>query len=183
MKLFAALIWTMFCSAAFAAEVREQAIDVVFPERLGSFALKGRTQFPNAGEGAIIAYQAGDVRGAVYVYNAGKTSIPNGVGSPVIHEHFQQTVMALQRAGKEGPNKARITPVKSSTISAFPGCGPQFMWRSDAIEMAGGEMVSRTYLTGFNNHFVKLRVTHPRNADKDAEQFVQDVRKLLGKCG
>ena len=72
--------------------------------------------------------------------------------------------------------------MKASTISAFPGCGPQFMWRSDGIEMNGQVMISRTYLTGFNNRFVKLRVTHPRGGDAEAEQFVQDVRRLLGKC-
>ena len=82
----------------------------------------------------------------------------------------------------EGPAKANVTPVKSSTISAFPGCGPQFMWRSDAIEMSGQTMISRTYLTGYSNRFVKLRVTHARGNDAAAEQFVQDVRRLLGKC-
>jgi hypothetical protein len=168
---------------ASAAGVREPAIGLEFPERLGAMTLKGRTQFPQAADGASITYESPDVRGAVYVYNAGLKEVPAGIGSPVIHKHFMQTAAALQRAGKEGPANTRVTPIKASTLSAFPGCGPQFMWRSDAIEMHGQTVVSRTYLTGFNNHFVKLRVTHPRNDDKNAEQFVQDVRKLLGKCG
>jgi hypothetical protein len=53
---------------------------------------------------------------------------------------------------------------------------------SPVIHLGGNEMITRTYLTGFNNNFVKLRVTHPRNGNQDAEQFVQDVRRLLGKC-
>jgi hypothetical protein len=100
----------------------------------------------------------------------------------VIHKHFMETVSALQRAGAQGAVKAKVTPVKGSTISAFPGCGPQFMWRSDALEMGGQTVISRTYLTGYNNRFVKLRVTHPRGSEAGAEQFVQDVRRLLGKC-
>jgi hypothetical protein len=170
-------------TVTFAAGVREAAIGLEFPERLGAMALKGRMQFPQPADGASITYEAQDVRGAVYVYNAGLKEVPTGVGSPVIHRHFQQTAAALQRAGKEGPADTSVRPIKGSTISAFPGCGPQFLWRSDAIEMRGQSVVSRTYLTGYNNHFVKLRVTHPRNDDKAAEQFVQDVRKLLGRCG
>ena len=176
--LAGALLWT----SAFAAGVREEAIGLDFPERLGDFTLKGRTQFPQASQGASIVYQGKDVRGAVYVYDAGLASIPTGVGSPVIHKHFQETTAALQHASKEGSAKASVTQVKGSTISAFKGCGPQFMWRSDRIEMDGQSVITRTYLTGYNNRFVKLRVTHPRGGDQDAEQFVQDVRRLLGKC-
>jgi hypothetical protein len=150
---------------------------------VGGLALKGRTQFPQPPEGAVIAYEGKDTRGAIYVYDAGVKPIPNGVGSPVIHQQFQQTITALQRASTEGSAKAKITPMKNSTISAFPGCGPQFMWRGDAIAFGGQELITRTYLTGFNNRFVKLRVTHPRGGEGDAEQFVQDVRRLLGKCG
>ena len=166
---------------ACAAGVREEAIGLEFPDRLGGLALKGRTQFPQKGEGAVIAYE-GNLRGAIYVYDGGLSSIPNGVGSPVIHKHFSETVTALQRAAAQGPAEAKLTQVKPSTISAFKGCGPQFMWRSDGITMGGTTMISRTYLTGYNNRFVKLRVTHPQGGDKDAEQFVEDVRRLLGKC-
>ena len=172
-----------FSFTSSAAGVREPAIGLDFPDRLGAMTLKGRIQFPQPTDGASITYETGDVRGAVYAYNAGLKEVPTGIGSPVIHKHFMETAAALQRASKEGPANTRVTPMKGSTLSAFPGCGPQFMWRSDAIEMRGQSVVSRTYLTGFNNHFVKLRVTHPRNDEKAAEQFVQDVRKLLGKCG
>ena len=178
-----ALAAASFTTSAFAAGVHEDAIALDFPDRLGDFKLKGRTQFPKASEGATIVYEGTGVRGAVYVYDAGLAAIPNGVGSPVIHKHFQETSMALRRAATEGPTKVKVTPVKNPTISAFPGCGPQFMWRSDALAMDGGEMISRTYLTGYNNRFVKLRVSHARGGDADAERFVQDVRKLLGKCG
>jgi hypothetical protein len=172
----------VFSFDAISAGVREPAIGLEFPDRLGGLALKGRTQFPKPGEGANIAYEAGAMRGAVYVYNAGLKEIPAGVGSPKIHMHFLETTAALQRAGAEGPGGARVTPVKSRTISAYPGCGPQFLWRSDAIEMSGQRMITRTYLTGYNNHFVKLRVTHPPGDDQAAEQFVQEARRLLGKC-
>ena len=177
-----ALLAIASSSIAAAAGVREPAIDLEFPERLGSLALKGRMQFPKPGEGATIGYEGPGFRGAVYVYDAGVKDIPNGVGSPVIHKHFQETAAALQRASSEGTAKARVAPIKGSTISSFPGCGPQFMWRSDALEMNGQAVVSRTYLTGYNKHFVKLRVTHARGDDRAAEEFVQDVRRVLGKC-
>jgi hypothetical protein len=179
----AASCLAFLCASAFAAGVREPAIGLDFPDNLGGLALKGRTQFPRPGEGANIAYEGEGVRGAVYVYNAGLTEIPAGVGSPKIHMHFLETTAALQRAGAEGPGGARVTPMKSRTISAFPGCGPQFLWRSDAVEMNGQRVITRTYLTGYANHFVKLRVTHPPKDDTAAERFVQDVRRLLGKCG
>ena len=166
--------------AACAAGVREDAIAIDFPERLGELTLKGRTQFPQAAEGAVIAYEGNDVRGAVYVYTAGLATIGNGVGDPVIHRHFQETVTALQTAAKSA---GKVTPVRASTISAFKDCGPQFLWRADEISMGGNALVTRTYLTGYKNHFVKLRVTHPRASAAAAEDFVLQVRRLLGRCG
>jgi len=181
-RIAASLAGALLLGSAFAAGVREEAIGLDFPERFGELKLKGRTQFPQANDGAVIAYEGKDVRGAVYVYDAGVKPIPAGVGSPAVAIQFLETGAALQRASTEGPVKAKVKPVKAKTISAFPGCGPQFLWRSDAIEMDGATMITRTYLTGYNNRFVKLRVTHPRGSDGDAEQFVQDVRRLLGKC-
>lgn len=165
---------------ALAAGVREPAIGIDFPERLGDFALKGRKQFPQAGEGATIAYEHKDARGAIYVYNAGLAAIPAGVGSPVVHRHFQETAAALQRAGAE--SSVAVKPLQKATVSSFKGCGPQFMWRSDEMTIRGSALMSRTYLTGFNNHFVKLRVTHPRAGAAEAEDFVQQVRRVLGNC-
>ena len=183
MRIFA----SVFCmamlawgGAAFSAGAREEAIGVEFPERLGDFTLKGRTKFPQAGDGAGTAYESKDVRGAVYVYTAGNASIPNGVGDPVIHRHFQQTVTALQNAARESSTK--LTPVRSATISSFEGCGPQFMWRADEMSIGGNSVVSRTYLTGFKGQFVKLRVTHPRASAAAADDFVQRMRRLLGRC-
>jgi hypothetical protein len=167
--------------AAIGAGVREDAIGIDFPERLGEFALKGRTQFPQAADGATIAYESKDVRGAVYVYTGGIASIPTGVGDPVIHRHFQQTVAALQQAARE--SSTTLKQVRGSTISRFDGCGPQFMWRADEISMGGNAMVSRTYLAGFKNHFVKLRVTHARGNDSQPEDFVHRMRRILGSCG
>lgn len=175
------LVLAIFCGSALAAGVREEAIGIAFPERLVSFELKGRTQFPQSRDGATIEYQSDSVRGAIYAYNAGLAAIPAGVGSPVIHRHFQETVMALQRAA--GESSAKTTPVRPGTMSSFPGCGPQFMWRADEIRMGDKSVVSRTYLAGFNNHFVKLRVSHLRASGKEADEFVQQVRRILGKCG
>ena len=173
----ASLVWG---GAAFSAGVREEAIGIDFPERLGDFTLKGRTKFPQAGDGASIAYENKDVRGAVYVYTAGIASIPTGVGDPVIHRHFLQTVAALQQAARDSSGK--VTPMRSSTISNYEGCGPQFMWRADEISLGGINAVSRTYLAGFKGHFVKLRVTHPRASAAAADDFVQRIRRLLGRC-
>ena len=180
MRIFVGLLALGATAAALGAGVREEAIGIDFPERLGDFTLKGRTQFPQKADGATTVYEGRAVRGAVYVYNAGLASVPTGVGDPVIHRHFQQTAAAMQQAMRESPAKA--TPMRASTISSFPGCGPQFVWRADRISMDGKELVSRTYLAGFKNHFVKLRVTHPQDSAAAADDFVQQVRRVLGRC-
>jgi hypothetical protein len=171
----------LFCSGiASGAGVREEAIGIDFPERLGDFTLKGRNQFPKAADGAVIAYENKDVRAAVYVYDAGKTSIPNGVGAPVIHMHFLETSAALQQAGRQ--SGTTVKSVRGQTISKFEGCGPQFLWRADEISMGGNSMVTRTYLAGMNNRFVKLRVSHPQGREAQADDFVQRIRRVLGRC-
>src|SRR3954470_646063 len=94
----AALATVLVTMGCYAAGVREEAIGLDFPEHLGSFTLKGRTQFPKASEGATIVYEGNDVRGAIYVYDGGVSPIPNGVGSPAVQKHFRETEMALRQA-------------------------------------------------------------------------------------
>jgi len=178
--LVAGLLGALMAGPTMAAPVLEESIQIQFPDPLGAFALQGRTVFPQKGAGASIVYQGKDMRGAVYVYDNGKPPIPNGVGSPTVHVHFMETVAALDKASRE--SSVKVKPGHRS-ISAFPGCGPQFLWRADGLETGGRALVSRTYLTGLNGQFVKLRVTHPAADAAQAEQFVQDIRRVLGKCG
>jgi hypothetical protein len=62
--------------------VLEDALQIRFPDRVGSFSLAGRTAFPDKGAGAVIAYESPSVRGAVYVYDAGMSNIPTGAATP-----------------------------------------------------------------------------------------------------
>jgi len=49
------------------------------------------------------------------------SSIPNGVGSPVIHKHFTETVTALQRAAAQGPADAKLTQDTDAVVGGKDG--------------------------------------------------------------
>jgi hypothetical protein len=87
---------------------------------------------------------------------------------------------AARERGEGGP-----TPIGQATISAFPGCGPQFMWRAFRIRIGDVSATTRTYLTGMKGRFVKLRVTFPDGSTggkQQADEFVQEMRRVLGEC-
>lgn len=172
-------------TAAVAAPVHEPAIQVTFPDPLGGLSLTGRTVFPEKGAGVSIVYERPGLRGAVYVYDAGVRHIPNGVGNTIVQRHFMEATQALGVAVRERPEAGTPRPIGSAKISAFPGCGPQFLWRAFVLDLGGTAMTTRTYVTGLNGQFVKLRISYRRDdtaTERAAEQFVGDIRRILGGC-
>lgn len=171
--------------AANAAPVEDEALKIRFPERVAGLTLSGRTVFPDKGAGSVIAYESAGLRGAVYVYDGGIANIPTGAASPVLSRHFLETTGALGAAVKER-NESAPVPIGSATISSFQGCGPQFMWRAFRIRVGDASATTRTYLTAMHGRFVKLRVSFADSSAggrQAADDFVQEIRRVLGQCG
>lgn len=182
-------ILSLLCFANLAAAAtRESSIDVSFPDEIAGFTLDSRHEFPQQALGVNLAYlKAGPVRGSIFIYNAGLSSIPSGTEAPVIRKHFAQVISEVKQMEKIGKARSVNLSVGSEQTSNFSGCGPQFIWQTYEIDLAEGAglLSSYTYLTAMKNNFVKLRISFPKGASqsqRDAEQFVQQIRKTLGSC-
>ncbi len=164
----------------------ESSIEVTFPDEVAGLPFVGRKEFPVKELGVNLAYQReGPVRGSVYVYNGGLRSIPSGADSPIVRKHFAQVIGEVKQMEALGKARAvRLSPAGEQT-TAYAGCGPQFIWQAYEMELPEGTLNSFTYLTAMKNNFVKLRVSYPKGdaqGGRDAERFVQDIRRVLGAC-
>ena len=177
----------LFCTVSCAiAGVYESAIGVTFPDKVAGLTFSDRKEFPKKELGVNIRYQrSGPVIGSIYIYNAGLSQIPNGVGSPIVHKHFAQIIDEVKQLETTGQAKAVNLGTGGARISSYKGCGPQFMWRAYEMQVAESTLTSYSYLTAINNNFVKLRISHLRGDEqgkREADQFVEEIRKVLGNC-
>jgi hypothetical protein len=181
------LALTLFSLSTLAQGVSyEKAIDVAFPDEVAGFVLDERKVFPQKDLGVNITYQTSRSAflGSVYIYNGGLNSIPAGTEAPATRQQFVQVIAELKRLESQGQTKIALHADGEQT-TRYPGCGPQFIWRSYEMTLPEATLTSFTYLTAMKNNFVKLRVSHLLNdaqGKKDAERFVQEIRKVLGAC-
>jgi hypothetical protein len=153
---------------------------------VAGLAFAGRNEFPQKELGVNIAYQrSGPVRGSVYVYNGGLKSIPSGTEAPIVRKHFAQVIGEVKQMETMGKARAVTLSATGEQTTSYPGCGPQFIWRAYEMELSEGTLTSYTYLTALKNNFVKLRVSYRKGdtqGSQTAEQFVEQIRRVLGGC-
>lgn len=184
-----ALLAGWLCTAAALAHgaPHESSIDVSFPDDVAGFSFDRRTEFPQKELGVNLAYsRPGPVVGSVYIYSAGRKSIPAGTESPAVRKHFAQVIGEVRMMQTLGKARAVTLLEGEEQTTSYGGCGPEFIWRGYEIELAEGTtMVSFTYLTAMKDHFVKLRMSYRKGdpqGDLDVERFVRQIRKVLGHC-
>jgi len=184
--ILAALI-TGTSGLAFGAEY-DKSIHVQFPDQIGNLRFTEKKEFPQKALGVNYGYQRpnGLVRGAVFIYSGGLGAIPEGTGSVAVQKHFDQVIGEVKSLEAVGQAKSVTLSPEPAQTTKYPGCGPQFIWRSYVIDLDGQTpLKAYTYLTAINNNFVKLRVTFKEETSqekRDADLFVTEVRKVLGRC-
>lgn len=116
----------------------------------------------NPGLGVTIPYSHPHIQATVYIYSLGATSIPEGPLSEPVRQHFRQVMDEVElMAGLGGRGSARAVK-KYATGS--PDRGQEFLCAEFAVQQGERTFESYAYLTGHNNHFVKLRLTAPSEA-------------------
>ncbi|RQP21417.1 hypothetical protein [Piscinibacter terrae] len=165
----------------------ENAIEVQFPDKIADFTYGERHEFPQRGLGVNLRYSMdGPVVGSIYIYNGGLGNIPSGVDAAVVRRHFAQVISEVKQMEALGKVRAVKFNRGSEAVTAYAGCGPQFIWQGYEMELdEANAMSSFTYLTAYRNNFIKLRISYPRGLDKgdqQVERFVRGLRQVLGGC-
>lgn len=165
-------------NAAGAEYVVEEA-GLRFPDKLGSAVQKRSVRYPQAALGHGIDYGGSNFGASIYVYNGGERAIPDGIESSLVRVEFakarSQITGVQQRSGEAGPKLVRERIVKIGSIA--------FMTAIYRYTRNNIDTLSVLALTGFRQHFVKLRMGMPA-ADEQAgmtlaEEFLQGLAGLL----
>jgi len=175
--LIAALLVGLLASSARADDSKLPGPKIVLPEVAGLTRQKPNL-FKEAGQGYSVSYFGKDTSLTVtlYVYNLGRDRIPPGAGSDAVKAEMLDSLNALEANKTSGRYKA-IAPAGETTVTPAGKGGPEFRRRRYEIDITKeGEGTTELYLTGYKDHFVKIRTTY---LDRDRTECEKQVAKLL----
>jgi hypothetical protein len=152
-----------------------------FPDVKGLTRNKIQT-YPKAELGYSIGYTAPGFTATVYVYNRGLKKIPDGSKSDEAKDEMKRLVEELDLVVKQGLYKSVKELGKEETVSFGKGKGvPTALRRRFEIERKDGTKLSEGYVTGYMDHFVKIRISHDPD-DKAAAEKITALLDGLGKA-
>lgn len=142
---------------------------------------RGKVQtFPKAELGYSVAYDTPGLAVTIYVYNLGLKKIPDGAKSDEVKDEMKRTVADLDRAKQAGLYKSVKEIGKEETVALGKVKGaPSALRRQFEVERKDGVKLSAIYVTGYKDHFVKIRITHNPD-DKEAADKIATLLEVLG---
>ena len=169
------------------AAFHDESIDLTFPPKLSDLDFAGKETYPLPELGYSIRYVLSNlVKLDIYAYDKGLPNISDGVSSAVVIDEFSQTVNALQALEDMGKIKnlkkldegIRELKGKSGTNTFLWARHTHEQCREDGV-VSSDPRVSETYLTGFRNKFLKLRITY-KQATPDGERLTKEAIEAFG---
>jgi hypothetical protein len=181
------LLMLLALAGACHADTFEPALRLTLPDEVAGLSLGVTTRSVRKEEGVNYGWMgpaSQQTFGSLTVYVSGAKVIPNGIESPTVRNEFDKRIAKIERElplrrGPEhfGPSEPRRT--------TYAGCGPQFLWTAYTSQSDEGVKVWSIYLVGMNGHFVDVATEHlgdDETGAQTAERFVQEMRKVLGRC-
>lgn len=177
-------LWLLFLLIPARAEesFHSEVLGVTFPGNLGGLPLVNVTDFEKQqrGLGLGLSYRGTTAKADIYVYTAGAPSIPAGVKSKLMVDHFYAVcndVVEMERRGHY--QNVQVLISKEDTLVG----GVKFLHAQLRFTQEGVAMESHVYLTGMKGQFVKIRFTFPESkkeaADKIHTAFIEQLGRVL----
>lgn len=185
-KLIGSLFFFALAGAC-RADTFEPALRLLLPDEVAGMSLVLTTRSVQKEKGANYGWMGEDsehTSGHVTVNIRGAGIIPDGIESPEIRGEFSERIAEIERQLPNGRGPDVIGPSKPRRTT-YPGCGPQFLWTAYTTESEEGVKVWTVYLLAMNGHFVEVATGHLADDERGgeiAERFVQEMRKVLGRC-
>ena len=164
-------------------DVRKPAVEELFgsfefPVTLSGFDLSQQVNYEKQVPGGGIGRTYRNVNlGAVtiYLYDQGKRSIPDGVDSETVIKEFFETAMSLQWSGQEV--EASGDEVAGPEIVEIDGVR---FWRAEWEQVINRrKAVDYLFLTGYGDHFFKIRMTLFADAFPDLDLAVEELMTAI----
>ena len=158
---------------------RPEPPKIDFPEVKGLTRGKVKT-YPQAELGYSISYDGPGTVVTVYVYDRGIKKIPDGAKSDEAKDEMKRLVEELDLVKQQGVYKSVKELGKEQTVQLGKGKdAPSALLRRFEIERKDGVKLSEGYVTGYKNHFVKIRITHDPD-DKEAPKKIAALLEAIG---
>lgn len=143
--------------------------DVKFPEVEG-WELSSRQQYPTPEMGYSHNYESDSGRVTVYVYNGGRTSIPNTL-TGLVAEEVKMTQAGIMMFVERGSYES-AKELKNETITLGGAKGKvKALHVLYALRAGGRDLDSHIYLFPYNNYFIKIRMTGPPAKEPSAQSL------------
>jgi len=168
-----------------AAAFKHAATGIAFPKELAGLRFSGHTDFEPRmpGMGVSVRYLGRRVRADLYVYNYRLKGIPNGIQHRTVRFAYMRAVKEIGIMAQRGYYR-RLRRITQRRIKLGGGKGLWALYSAYSFVTRGGYRFSVLCLTGFNGHFVKLRLTYPQAIHRSygrkvVKQIFQELGDLL----
>jgi hypothetical protein len=155
-------------------------LELAFPD-IDGFQKGKINRYPQPGLGYSIGYITPEkILATIYVYNGGLDKIPDGPGSEAVKQQILNAKGDIYELKKRGDYDT-VTPRGDEKPQEVPlGKGAKALRLSFEIGFDGQKLVSYIFVTGYKNHFVKIRFSYPA-AEKDKGE--KGLQKVLTEVG
>jgi hypothetical protein len=149
---------------------------LTFPDRVGGAKIGPTVDYEktNAGLGYSVEYLQPGWKINIYIYDMGRASIPDDLKSEVLQSQLKQAqgdILELQRRG----TYAKVELLRDTVMSDRRGRARLLCSDFGYVHETMGNVDSFLCLTGWNNKFVKFRLTraHHDGSPGEAKQFLE----------
>jgi hypothetical protein len=132
--------------------------------------------------GYSVGYSHEEISATVYVYNQNRAKIPAGPDSDTVKAEMLDAISAVEANKGNGAYRS-INPIAEKIVPLGTGVlTPQFRWKQYHVELKSGPAVTELFLTGYKDHFVKLRVTYLSAKAAANRKALKPLLDALGKA-
>lgn len=178
-SIFQVLLIFLFVQQVHGGTYLHRATGIEFPDKIAGLENVKVTDYEDRypGLGIGVSYRHSGIKADIYLYKGRFPQIPQGINSPLITHHFEQVVGDIYNYEKKGAyqsvkklSEGKISLGHQSALSA------SFSYFEKDIER-----LSYIYLTGYDNHFLKIRFTYYQSVKTDGKASLSDFLKTIGE--
>src|SRR5262245_55052946 len=138
--------------------------------------------FKDEALGYSVAYIGDATVATCFVYNLGFERIPTGPNSDMLKAEMYESLLALEANKASGRYKS-ISPLDEKVMPFGSNkAAPQIRRKRYEVDIAKeGPAITELYVTGYKNHFIKIRATYPVDDKAIGEKDMTNLLDALGK--
>ncbi len=187
MAIFSLTFFLIFlvCHESSAEPYQHPATGFVFPDHFAEMDKGKVTDYEkdHPGLGVSASYDAPGITLTIYLYDMGMKSISSDLNSAVFTEHFEQVVGEVIQAENRGVYSSVMRLSEAEVFLSSTQTGPRALAASFSYVQNGRERLSKLYLTGYKDHFLKVRFTYDKivqiKGEKTLKQFLDELSMII----